>query len=72
MTCAIACGGQARLIAAKNLSCGEKKMSEPQAERNDKTVEGRGVRLFDWERGDFRRGHSSHNDKVGRAPHWTG
>jgi hypothetical protein len=27
---------------------------------------------FDWERGDFGRGHSSHNDKVGRAPHWTG
>jgi hypothetical protein len=28
---------------------------------------------FDWEaRGDFRRGHSSHNDKVGRALRWTG
>jgi hypothetical protein len=23
---------------------------------------------FDWERRDFRRGHSPHNDKVGRAP----
>jgi hypothetical protein len=23
---------------------------------------------FDWERGDFRRGHSLHNDKVRRAP----
>jgi hypothetical protein len=22
---------------------------------------------FGWERGDFRRGHSSHNDKVGRV-----
>jgi hypothetical protein len=27
---------------------------------------------FDWERGDFRRGHSLHNDKVRRAPRWTG
>ena len=26
---------------------------------------------FNWERGDFRRGQSSHNDKVGRAPRWT-
>jgi hypothetical protein len=27
---------------------------------------------FDWERGEFRRGHSLHNDKVRRAPRWTG
>jgi hypothetical protein len=27
---------------------------------------------FDWERGDFCRGHSLHNDKVRRALRWTG
>jgi hypothetical protein len=27
---------------------------------------------FDWERGDFRRGHSSHNGRAGRALRWTG
>jgi hypothetical protein len=37
---------------------------EPQAERSDQGVGS------DWERGDFRRGHSSHNDKVRRAPRW--
>jgi hypothetical protein len=31
---------------------------------------GCGVRA--WERGDFRRGHSLHIDKVRRAPRWTG
>jgi hypothetical protein len=37
-----------------------------QAERSDWGVG------FDWERGDFRRGYSLHNDKVRRAPRWTG
>ena len=27
---------------------------------------------FDWERGDFRRGYSSHKNKVRRALRWTG
>jgi hypothetical protein len=36
--------------------------SEPQAERNDWGVG------FDWERGDFRRGHNLRNDKVRCAP----
>jgi hypothetical protein len=53
MTCAIACGGQARLLAAKKLSCGEKKMSEPQAERNDKATtkgaaDGLGAHASEW------------------------
>jgi hypothetical protein len=48
--------------------------SEPQAERNDL---GCGVRLGVgsaeiFEEAGRGRGHSLHNDKVGRAPLWTG